>query len=101
MLKRLWNDDAGFVVSFELVLVATVLVIGLTVGLVSVRNAMHSELVELARAIANIDQGYNYCGLTGCCASSAGSGVVDTDGVIDTNTVTHLPTDITSDVCNP
>ena len=29
VLKRLWNDEAGFVVSTELVLLATVAVIGL------------------------------------------------------------------------
>ena len=32
LLRRLWTDEAGFVVSTELVLVATVLVIGLLVG---------------------------------------------------------------------
>ena len=30
MMKMLWNDEAGFIISAELVLVATLLVIGLS-----------------------------------------------------------------------
>ena len=33
MLKRLWNDEGGAIISAELVLVATILVIGMIVGL--------------------------------------------------------------------
>lgn len=33
MLHRLWNDEDGFVISAELVLVATIVVIGLILGL--------------------------------------------------------------------
>ena len=33
MLKNLWNDEAGFTVALELVLVAVILVIGLVTGL--------------------------------------------------------------------
>ena len=33
LLHRIWMDEAGFVVSTELVLIATILVIGLVVGL--------------------------------------------------------------------
>ena len=38
VLKRLWKDEAGFVVSTELVLLATVAVIGLLTGIVAVRD---------------------------------------------------------------
>ena len=38
MFRKLWKDEAGFIVSAELVLVATMLVIGMIVGLTVVRN---------------------------------------------------------------
>ena len=34
MLKKLWNDEVGVILSAELVLIATILVIGMIVGLV-------------------------------------------------------------------
>ena len=39
VLTQLWRDDLGFIISAELVLVATILVIGMIVGLVSLRGA--------------------------------------------------------------
>ena len=63
VLHRLWADDAGFVVSTELVLVATILVIGLIVGLTALRNQVVQELADLAQAIANVNQSYEYAGI--------------------------------------
>lgn len=48
VLGKLWNDDRGFVVSSELVLIATVVVIGLLTGLAAVRDAVISELSDVA-----------------------------------------------------
>jgi hypothetical protein len=62
LLHRLWADEAGFVISTELVLVATVLVIGLVLGLTSLRNQVVQELGDLAQAIGNINQSYEYAG---------------------------------------
>jgi hypothetical protein len=64
-LKRLWNDEAGFIISAELVLVATVLVIGMIVGLVSLRNQVVQELVDVGQAIGSISQSFAYCGVHG------------------------------------
>ena len=63
MIRKLWNDEAGFIVSAELVLVATILVIGMIVGLVSVRNQVVQELVDVAQAIGNLSQSYGYGGI--------------------------------------
>jgi len=63
LLRRLWTDEAGFVVSTELVLVATVLVIGLLVGLTELRNQVVQELGDVAMAIGNINQSYAYDGV--------------------------------------
>jgi Flp pilus assembly pilin Flp len=75
--KQLWNDEAGFIVSAELVLVATILVIGMITGLTSVRDAVITELADVGQAISTINQSYSYGGAVAHCGSTAGSLFVD------------------------
>jgi Flp pilus assembly pilin Flp len=62
VFRRFWADEAGFIVSAELVLVATMLVIGMIVGLTSLRNQVVQELTDLGAALGMISQGYEYTG---------------------------------------
>ncbi len=62
MLRQLMNDEAGFIVSAELVLIATLLVIGLIVGLSEVQHAIVSELNDVADAIGELNQCYSFSG---------------------------------------
>ena len=64
MLKALLNDEAGFIVSAELVLVATLLVIGLIVGLSSIQHAVVAELNDVGDAIGSVNQSYMYTGFS-------------------------------------
>lgn len=64
MLTQLLNDETGFIVSVELVLIATILVIGLIVGLSEIQNAAVSELNDVGDAIGEANQGYYYSGFT-------------------------------------
>ena len=73
VLKRLWKDEAGFVVSTELVLLATVAVIGLLTGIVAVRDGVVSELSDVAGAVQEINQSYSYDGGIGHNAASSGT----------------------------
>ncbi|MCA9138861.1 MAG: hypothetical protein KDB00_18950 [Planctomycetales bacterium] len=75
--KKLWNDDAGFVVSVELVLIATIGVIGLITGLTAVRDGVVSELSDTAGAVQDLNQSYSYNGVVGHSATTAGSNFVD------------------------
>jgi hypothetical protein len=84
MLRKLWNDEAGAVISAEIVLVATILVIGMIVGLKSVRDAVVTELADVAQAIANISQSYSYSGVNGHAAATAGSFFQDALDFCDT-----------------
>jgi Flp pilus assembly pilin Flp len=77
MLKNFWNDEVGAVVSAELVLVLTILVIGMVVGLAAVRDAVVSELADVAQAIANVNQSYSYQGITGHGSFTQGSSFAD------------------------
>ena len=77
LLRRLWNDEAGFVISTELVLVATLLVLAMIVGLQSVRDAVLAELADVASAIGSLNQSYSFAGVTGHASSVAGSVFTD------------------------
>lgn len=63
-LFLLWRDDAGFIVSAELVIVATLLVIGLIVGLSEVQHAVVAELNDVGDAIGSLNQGYRFSGFS-------------------------------------
>jgi Flp pilus assembly pilin Flp len=64
MLRQLLNDEAGFIVSAELVLVATILVLGMIVGLSQVQHAVVEELNDVAHAIGALNQSYEYTGFS-------------------------------------
>tara|TARA_R110002095_G_scaffold159356_1_gene138169 strand:- start:11362 stop:11685 length:324 start_codon:yes stop_codon:yes gene_type:complete len=86
MLSKFWNDEAGFVVSSELVLIGTILVLGVVVGLATVRDQVVQELGDLALAISNINQSYSFSGVTGHTSSVAGSIFNDELDFCDSNT---------------
>jgi len=64
MLKQLWSDEAGFVVSAELVLIATLLVLGMIVGLSEVQHAVVAELNDVGDAFGSLNQSYMYSGFS-------------------------------------
>ncbi|WP_339746438.1 hypothetical protein [uncultured Rubinisphaera sp.] len=64
MLRALLNDESGFIVSAELVLIATILVIGLIVGLSSIQHAVVAELNDVGDAIGAANQSYWYTGFS-------------------------------------
>lgn len=77
LISRLWSDDAGFIVSAELVLVATIVVIGMITGLVAIRKDVTSELTEVGQSIAAVDQSWAYSSLSNCHSTTAGGGTTD------------------------
>ena len=62
MLKTLWNDESGVILSAEIVLVGTILVLGMIVGLVELQSAVVGELNDLHNAFGNLSQSYNTSG---------------------------------------
>lgn len=65
LFASLYADEAGFIVSAELVLVATIAVLALVVGLSEVAHAVNQELEDVATAFGTVNQSYRYQGLTG------------------------------------
>lgn len=70
---KLWNDNAGFVVSSELVLVATIVVLGMVVGLSEVSHGINQELEDVGSAFGAVNQSFCYRGLSGHLGDTGGS----------------------------
>lgn len=68
------SKQKGFILTSEAVLLSTVMVIGLTAGLVTVRDSMNAELNDVAEAIGALDQSYTFNGIQNDQNSSAVAG---------------------------
>ncbi|WP_417389712.1 hypothetical protein [Gimesia sp.] len=62
MLRALWEDENGFIISAELVLVLTIAVLAMIVGLSEVAVAVNTELNDVSNAIGSLNQSYAYTG---------------------------------------
>ena len=60
LLTALKNDENGFVVSAELVLIGTITVLGMIVGLTELSYGVNEELEDLGSAVGNINQTYYF-----------------------------------------
>ena len=93
MLKALWNDEAGVILSAELVLIGTILVLGMIVGLVELQCAVVGELSDLGDAVGDFDQSYATSGIVsvknsgGVKAATAGARYNDEADTCDCNAI--------------
>ena len=62
-LKALFNDEAGFIISAELVLVMTIGVLAMVVGLTAIRDAVTHEMNDISHAFGAVSQSYGVSGL--------------------------------------
>ncbi len=60
ILAQLKNDEAGFIVSAELILVSTIAVLGLIVGLAEVSHGVNQELEDVGSAVGAVNQSFHY-----------------------------------------
>lgn len=84
MLKKFWNDEAGAIISAELAIVLTIVVIGTVTGLSSLRDAVITELADVGQAIAQLDQSYTVTGVLAHSSSTAPSAFIDAEDFCDT-----------------
>jgi len=61
-LQAIYNDEAGFVISAELVLVLTIAVLAMIVGLSEVAVAVNTELNDVSNAIGALNQSFEFTG---------------------------------------
>ncbi len=76
-LEQVWLDDRGFIVSVELILIATIMLIGLLAGMTAIRDSVLSELSDVAGAVQDMNQSYRLYGVQGHSASTAGMDYID------------------------
>jgi hypothetical protein len=62
LANRLWQDEDGFIVSLELILITILLIIGLVTGLQVLRDAILQELGDLGAAIGSINNSFAFTG---------------------------------------
>lgn len=77
LVCRLWQEESAAIVSAEIVLVMTILVIGVIVGLKSVRDSVVTELADVGQAIANVNQSYSFSAVSGHHTYSGGGSFND------------------------
>lgn len=77
LLKQLWSDEAGLVVSAELVFVTSILSIGMIVGISAARDGVTSELADIGDAVTEYNQGYSVSAIRGHGAAISGSAYND------------------------
>ena len=79
LIKELWKDESGLVLSAETVTIGTVGVLGSIVGLSTLGHAVNDEMKEMASAFRSLDQSYGYSGRRSCSAWTAGSCYIQPD----------------------
>ena len=86
VVRRLWSEDAGFIISTEAIIILTMLICAAVVGWQSIREAVVSELADIGDAIAALDQSFSFSGFTGHSASCSGSIFTDNRDFCDNST---------------
>jgi hypothetical protein len=78
MFQGFLRSEDGFLLSSEALLIGTIAVLGLLVGLVSVRDAVVNELGDFAQAIGLLQQDYSYTGVQDTSGTTQGGLLSDT-----------------------
>ena len=77
LLTRLMIDEAGFIVSAELVMIATLGVLAMAVGLSEVAFNINNELKDIGNAFGSMNQSFNMQGQSSRRGASGGSSFQD------------------------
>lgn len=76
-LRVLLGDESGFIVSIELILVATIAIIGLITGMTAMRDAVISEVSDVGGSLQDLNQSYTFNGVNGHSGNTFGSNFSD------------------------
>jgi hypothetical protein len=87
-------------VTSEILFIFAILVLGIISGLVAVRQALISELVESAQALMALNQSFSFSGQSNCEASLAGSSASDTTDTISQSSTTATTATVNQTPCD-
>lgn len=74
ILKRLWADELGVVMSAETVMLGTMGVLAMTAGVGTMATAVNSELGEMGKAFRGFDQSFSAPGFQTSFGGRSGGG---------------------------
>ncbi len=80
LMRQLWQDDGGAVIAIEFMLFAVIVLFGLIVGFVGLRNAVVAEMTAVADAVNGLSICFSFSGLSNCESSVCGSQVIPIEG---------------------
>ena len=89
VLQTFWLDQAGVLVSAELVIVVTLCILALLVGLGEITSAIAAELSSISCGVETLNQSYQFSSSGGAFSFVAGSQYVP-DRDADKDLRTHL-----------
>jgi Flp pilus assembly pilin Flp len=89
LMQKFWQDEAGVIVSTEIILIMMILVFGLIAGLVSLRDAVAQELGDTGLMVNTLDQSYSFSGNTNTVDNGA--------AVVNASTPSSLFVDLTDE----
>ncbi len=92
MLKKIWMDEGGAILSAEIALIGTILVIGMVVGLASLADAVTNELADVGQAVTSLNQSYSANGIVGHRSATSSSTFTDALDFCDTTANTGVST---------
>lgn len=84
------KNQKGFIVSIELITLATICVIGLIVGMTDVRDAVLAELSDISESIGALDQSYEIFGVQNSAQTAYTSGSQWQDLADNTQSGNHI-----------
>lgn len=108
LARSLWQDEHGVILSTEIVIIGSVLVIGLITGMTTLQQAVNGEMQDLAGAIGSLNQSYCFSGQTSTCRYScspkacvAGSSYTDCEDAIteDCGDITAASSELAAAPC--
>lgn len=98
MFRKLMNDEAGFIISAELMLIISLGFTAAAVGAAAIRDALVNEMNDVSHAIGAVDQTFKVTGFhkekaTGAHGETSGFGFDDDGDECDCNIIEYV------DVC--
>ena len=83
LLRRLWADDRGAIISVEFILIVSILIFGLIPGLVALRNSASATMATIGNLLQVLIPNFTFSGFT---ISNNGATIVQIGGVAFTPT---------------
>lgn len=63
IIRRLWIEEDGYILSTELVLVGSLLVVGIIGGMTTMRDSLVGEMSDLSASVSSMDQSFSVVGI--------------------------------------